>query len=42
MIKQRGVRVGEETVENDKYVVSLDTEKIVNVGKRKYLRVIGK
>lgn len=39
VIQQKGVRIGEETVSSDKYMVKLDTEKVINVGKRKFLRV---
>jgi len=39
LIAQGGVRVNEEVVKDDKAVVKLDCEKVINVGKRKFLRV---
>lgn len=42
LIQQGGVRIGDETITHEKYIVKLDTEKVVNVGKRKFLRVVGR
>jgi len=42
LIQQGGVRVGDETISSEKYIVNLDTEKVINVGKRKFVRVVGK
>jgi tyrosyl-tRNA synthetase len=39
LIAQGGVRINEEVVKDDKAVIDLGTEKVVNVGKRKFLRV---
>jgi len=42
LIQQGGVRVGDETISSEKHIVELDTEKVINVGKRKFVRVVGK
>lgn len=39
LVKQGGVRVEDKTVSDDKSIIDLSSEKIVNVGKRKFVRV---
>ena len=39
LLKQGGVRVDDQTISDDKYIVKLETEKVINVGKRNFLRV---
>ncbi|MBU0573925.1 MAG: tyrosine--tRNA ligase [Candidatus Margulisiibacteriota bacterium] len=40
LIKQGGVRIDDQVVKDEKMMVKLDKEKIVNVGKRKFARII--
>lgn len=39
LVGQAGVRVDDVVIKDEKYIVDLSAEKVVNVGKRKFLRV---
>jgi len=41
LVSQGGVRIDGEKIEDEKLAVALDGEKIINVGKRRFLRVKG-
>jgi len=40
LIKQGGVRVNDKAISDEKEMIDLSTEKVLNVGKRKFVRVI--